>query len=184
MPLSNSPENAIGDGQVVLFGGSFDPPHIGHVQAVRWLLEQPSTAEVWCVPAYRHALGKALTSFKHRCEMLERAMSVYGDKVKLEKIEAELKGVSHTIDTIELLIGRHPGRSFSLAVGADILLESHKWKDFNRIEKLVNLLVFNRKGFRSTGHSEEADLPEVSSSEIRALFKKNLGHECRTLVRV
>lgn len=182
MSLSKSSPDIRKSRFVVLFGGSFDPPHVGHIQAVKWLLRQPSTAEVWCVPTYRHALGKALTSFEHRCEMLERAISVYGNEVRLERVEAEMEGISHTIDTVELLIERHPDRRFSLAIGSDILLENHKWKDFNRIESLVPLLVFNRRGFHSSGHCQEADLPEVSSSEIRALFNENRGVECRDLV--
>ena len=57
--------------QVALLGGSFNPPHVGHLLAAQYVRATQGVDEVWLMPAYRHPFGKALESFEHRVRMCE-----------------------------------------------------------------------------------------------------------------
>src|SRR5690606_32016933 len=78
-----------------IFGGSFDPPHVGHVLAVTWVLSTQPVDEVVLVPALEHAFGKPLAPFAHRRRMCELAFAPLR-RVRVDPIEAELGGASYT----------------------------------------------------------------------------------------
>ena len=59
--------------RIALFGGSFNPPHIGHQMACLYVLETSSCKELWMVPTFRHPFDKALAPFEDRFEMCRRA---------------------------------------------------------------------------------------------------------------
>ena len=54
---------------IALFGGSFDPPHLGHVLAATWVLSTSGVDELWVMPAFDHAFDKELSAFEHRKRM-------------------------------------------------------------------------------------------------------------------
>ena len=74
---------------VALLGGSFDPPHIGHVLMASWALCQETVDEVWLLPTYAHPFGKNLSDFQVRCERCELAIDHLGPGARVERIEAE-----------------------------------------------------------------------------------------------
>lgn len=158
--------------RVALFGGSFNPPHAGHVLVVAWLLSSKRADEVWIIPAGVHPFGKVLAPFPLRVAMVRAALAPFGTAVRVEEIEASLPAPSYTIDTVEALRARHPDTTFRLVVGTDILLESPKWKEFERLQTLVELLPVRRAGVR--GSEPDPDpahptplFPAISSSEVR-----------------
>ena len=157
----SAPENEA----IAVYGGSFDPPHISHVLAVGYVLSTAAVSRVIVVPAYEHPLGKrAASDFEHRYRMCELAMRDF-KRVEVSRIEAELGGASRTVRTVEELARRLPEASFRLVVGADLLRETHRWHDFERVEKMAPLLVVGRAGHNGTSPVE---LPDVSSTFIRA----------------
>ncbi|HRE90590.1 MAG TPA: nicotinate-nicotinamide nucleotide adenylyltransferase, partial [Myxococcota bacterium] len=107
--------------RVALYGGSFDPPHNGHVLLATWVLSRatPPLDALWLLPAAGHAFGKALTPFQTRVAMLERAFAHLGPKVRVEPIENTLPTPSYTVDTVRALCAQHPGTEFSLIMGSD-----------------------------------------------------------------
>lgn len=117
--------------QVALFGGSFNPPHVGHTLAITYVLSQ-HVDRVIVVPAYKHASGKDLAPFGHRMAMAKLAFGWIGGedlypKVTFSNIEQEL-GKSRTLDTIEALYERFASDiQLRLLIGADILEEKDKW---------------------------------------------------------
>ena len=173
-------ERAIG-----LFGGSFNPPHVGHTLATLWALQTGALDEVWWMPTYRHAFGKQLVGFEQRvalCELATRDLR----RVHILEIERELGGLSRTIDTVIELERRHPGARFTLIVGSDILAERHAWKDWEGLMRRVDLHVIGRAGhtealkaYRTAERRPRRDsplpeviLPEVSSTHVRELLAK------------
>ncbi|MCA9564649.1 MAG: nicotinate (nicotinamide) nucleotide adenylyltransferase [Myxococcales bacterium] len=160
--------------KVALFGGSFNPPHVCHVLAATWVLSVCEVDCVWFVPTYQHAFGKRLASFDARCEMTRRAIAPLGTRARVSRIEAELGRVSRTIDTLTHLHEKFPETTFSLVIGADILLEAHKWKRFDDLQRMATFHVLGRAGF-----AEDRDygvvLPDVSSTDIRdALSRRHI----------
>lgn len=147
--------------RIVIFGGSFNPPHAGHYEIVRRLTRRKAIDEVWIVPVYRHYFGKKSAPFTTRFDACRCFFAGLGPKVKVKDWEKRLGGVSTTIRLLRFLKTKFPTARFSLALGSDAYAERHLWKDFSEIEKIARLIVFPR-GPRSP-------IPNVSSTQIRAL---------------
>ncbi|MEO0815375.1 MAG: nicotinate (nicotinamide) nucleotide adenylyltransferase [Myxococcota bacterium] len=154
------------DSYTVVYGGSFDPPHLGHQLACVYLLEALGAQTVWLVPAYTHAFDKPLSSFEDRLAMCSRMAEFVGERVRIDPIEKELNAGGKTLLLLEALIERHPERSFALAVGADIVGERHRWYRWDEIEARIPVVVVGRAGY-DEAIAPALELPEVSSTEVR-----------------
>jgi nicotinate-nucleotide adenylyltransferase len=165
--------------RIALLGGSFNPPHVGHLMNAYYVLATKQVDRVWLMPVFQHPFGKALAPFEERVRMCELAAARFSGGVEVSRVEQEAPEGSRTVDVLELLIARHPEHRFALVIGTDILPETPKWKRFDRIEQLVDVIVVNRAGFPSPRAGGPA-LPEVSSSEIRERLAK--GQDVSELV--
>ena len=151
---------------VAVFGGSFNPPHVAHVLAVTLVLSAHEVDRVLVVPAFKHPFAKSLAPFADRARMAELAMGWLPGAV-VSRVEEDLGGESRTLRTLEHLRTAHPEWTLRLVVGADILVEAHKWHGFDAIQGIAPLLVLGRAGFTSKGAPAPL-LPEISSTEVRA----------------
>lgn len=133
--------------RVGLFGGAFDPVHLGHLLLAEWCREDAGLDEVWFVPTYKppHDKGRDLTRFDHRCDMLGFAIASQ-PKFRVEPIERELPPPSYTLRTLESLASRHPGYDFSLLVGADTLADLPNWHRPSDVLRRAGLVVAPRPG--------------------------------------
>lgn len=150
--------------RIAVFGGSFDPPHLGHVLATAWVLSTAPIDEVWVIPAYDHAFDKELTAFTHRLRMAELAFAPLRG-VRVSDLEARMGGESFTVRTLERLRDEHPDHAWRLVVGSDLVDQIPRWHEGHRVEQLAELLVVGRGG-----HGRDDDellMPEVSSTEVR-----------------
>jgi nicotinate-nucleotide adenylyltransferase len=157
--------------EIALFGGSFDPPHVGHLLAGAYVLATEPVDELWFVPVAGHPLGKPLHApFEHRAALIELAISDVGlARTKVSRIEAELGGEGRTVDLLEHLHRRHPDRKWALVLGSDLAAERPQWKRFDRIEQLARIIPLERSGHPVAGGAGPL-LPEVSSTQVRALL--------------
>jgi nicotinate-nucleotide adenylyltransferase len=166
--------------QTAILGGSFNPPHVAHVMAAYWTLATRGVSEVWMLPSYRHPFGKALAPFEDRVRMCELAAApVRG--LHVCTAEAELRDdplVGKTARTLEYLVEKHPDRSFTLVVGADIVADTPKWYRFDRVRELARVIVVGRAG--ETGFADGPALPDVSSTEVRDRLAR--GEDVSSLV--
>lgn len=167
-------------GAVAIFGGSFNPPHIGHVLAVAYLLATEDVDEIRIVPCFRHPFAKHLASFEDRFAMCELAMGSL-PKTTISRVEAELGGESRTLRTIEHLVATEPEKRFRLVIGADVLNEKDRWHGFEEIGNLAPFLVLGRTGISAEG-APRAVLPEVSSTEIRRALRHGPRRDLEVLV--
>jgi nicotinate-nucleotide adenylyltransferase len=154
--------------RVAVFGGSFNPPHVGHVLAVVYALSTAPLDEVLVVPVYQHPFAKHLAPFADRLEMLRLALG-WLPRVTVSTVEEELGGESRTLRTIEHLSATNPGWSLRLLVGADVLGDVPKWHRWDRIAELAPPIVLARAGIDAADPAcaPPALLPRVSSTEIR-----------------
>jgi nicotinate-nucleotide adenylyltransferase len=155
---------------VALFGGSFNPPHVGHVLAVAYTLSVGLVDRVLVVPVFEHALGKRLAPFPHRLEMSERAFG-WLPGVEVSRVEERLGAPSRTLRTIQALEVEHPEWRLRLLVGSDITGELEKWHAFEEIARRAPPLILPRAGSSEAG-AQPALLPEVSSTRVRQLLER------------
>lgn len=154
--------------EIGLLGGSFNPPHVGHLMAAWYVLATEPVAEVWLLPSFRHPFGKELLPFAERVEMCRLAAAALRG-VHVCGAEAELAGdplVGKMARTLEHLVGKHPDCRFALAVGTDILPDTDKWFRWDRVQELARVVVVGRQGHEA-GAEGRPLLPAVSSTAIR-----------------
>jgi nicotinate-nucleotide adenylyltransferase len=163
--------------RIAFFGGSFDPPHMAHVQCIAVALASGEVDGVLAVPCFQHVFGKDSTPYAHRIEMVKRALQIFGKRVEVSDIEEQLAGPSRTLDTLQALMEVRPADSWRLLIGTDILAEKDKWHRFDEIARLAPPLIVGRSGWEATADTDFA-LPAISSSDIRNRLKteQNLGH--------
>jgi len=145
--------------RVAIFGGSFNPPHIGHVAICEWLLAKDLADEVWAMPCLIHPFGKHLAPFEDRFAMCLFAFRDIGPKVVVSKVERFLGGTSHTVRTIRHLINSHPDCNFSLVTGGDVETQTKEWLDFDQIKKLVPIIAIPR--------GPKSPIPDISATQVR-----------------
>jgi nicotinate-nucleotide adenylyltransferase len=151
---------------VALIGGSFNPPHIGHLMAAIYVRATRAVDEVWLLPAFNHPFGKALATFEDRIRMCEAMAEECGEWLKVSRAEAEVGKEGRTIELLEYLLPRNPATRFEFIIGSDILADLPKWKAWDRISAMVTVVVLNRAGHPSE-QGIGPPLAEVSSTEIR-----------------
>lgn len=151
-------------GTVGIFGGSFDPPHLGHAMASLWALATLPMDELWWVPTWRHAFGKVSAPYDVRVELCERAVRRLAG-VRVVTIERELDQESRTIDTVEALRARYPALRFALVVGSDLVEDLPRWKRWDDLRAYPIHVV--RRG--SSVHGDGTiEIPDVSSTALRS----------------
>jgi nicotinate-nucleotide adenylyltransferase len=150
---------------VGLFGGSFDPPHIGHVLGACYALATGDFDELLVVPVFAHAFDKPLSAFEHRVALAKLAFSGL-PAARVSRVEEALGTPSRTLRTVEHLSTTHPTWKLRLVVGTDVLPDAHKWLGFDDIVARAPLFVLGRAGATCEG-APPSLLPEVSSTEVR-----------------
>ncbi len=154
---------------MALVGGSFNPPHLGHVLLAAAAMARAEPDEVWLVPAWRHVFGKVLAPFEARLRMVELAVDPLGSRFRASRIEAEAAAwgsSGSTIELLEWLRGRNPTHRYLLVLGADVWAERDRWRRFGEIESLVEILLVNREGQPGLAGAGPP-LPAISSTEVR-----------------
>ncbi|MFH0792605.1 MAG: nicotinate (nicotinamide) nucleotide adenylyltransferase [bacterium] len=167
-----------------LFGGSFNPPHLGHMLALKFSLETGGFDRIYMLPCGRHAFDKSLVAFEHRRKMCELACEEVKDRVEVLGVENEFPGVSYTIDTVRHLQGENPYDEFTLIVGSDLRAELDRWKEIEELRRRVDFFFLPRptakSGEKPSTRGSSVQLIDVSSSEVRERFAR--GQDCAGVV--
>ena len=157
--------------RIALYGGSFDPPHLGHVLTATYVLCSTQIDHLYIIPTFAHAFDKALSPFDLRCAMIEAATAHLGSRVSVDRLEAEREGPSYTIDTVELFSERYPESELLWVGGADTWRDRHSWRAWERLEGMVTPYILGRQGIAPPEDMRvDVTLPAISSTEIRALL--------------
>jgi nicotinate-nucleotide adenylyltransferase len=133
--------------RIGIFGGSFDPIHLGHLLMAEQFLSELSLDTVKFIPAKisPFKLNYTPTADKHRLEMLKLAIGAHPN-FEIDPIEIQRGGVSYTIDTVEQLQSNQPDATWFLLIGADSLKDFKKWKSPEKLLRSVQLVVARRGG--------------------------------------
>ncbi|MBU1326579.1 nicotinate (nicotinamide) nucleotide adenylyltransferase [Patescibacteria group bacterium] len=162
--------------KIGLFGGVFNPPHIGHLIIAQQILDFTDVEEVWFLPNFGQSFPKETIPVEHRVVMT-RMLQMPRTKTSTIEIDNRLDG--KTIHLIPYLPKEH---AFSFIIGADQLPVFHQWEDWEMLLQHMPFLVFPRYGYPTEPLYENMKLvchqqlmaTDISSTKIRARIKQGL----------
>ncbi|MBM7569595.1 nicotinate-nucleotide adenylyltransferase [Aquibacillus albus] len=157
--------------KIGLLGGTFDPPHNGHLLIAEEVYHSLGLDEVWFIPSYEPPhKEKSQTPVHLRVEMLENAI-MDNDHFFINAIEIERKGKSYTIDTIKYLKEQYSDFTFYFIIGADMVEYLPKWHNIDDLIEIIQFVGVKRTDFQlnSKYPIKEVNIPvmEISSTMIR-----------------
>lgn len=140
--------------KTAIFGSAFNPPTLGHLDAIQSTLEQ-DYEQVWLVPSWQHAFGKSMLEYSVRLKMLQRFVSDFAaGNVSICDVEPHIAqpGVPvYTWDVLNHLQSEYPSRQFGFVIGPDNLANWHKFHKATEIQARWPLVtVPERRAIRST----------------------------------
>ena len=145
-------------------GGSFDPPHEGHVEISRISLKKIKLSKIfWVVTKQNPFKKKPFFSLKDRLSKSKGSIKKYKN-IKVLYLEDKIKS-SRTINVINYFRREKKQKNLYLILGSDNLLKFHKWTSWKKIVKLTKLVVFSRKGY---------DKRSKESIAVKYLKKKSI----------
>jgi nicotinate-nucleotide adenylyltransferase len=157
--------------RIAIYGGSFNPPHVGHAMVASWVRWTGRADAVWLLPVYRHAFedrhDKTLAPYAERVAWCTAMAADLGPGVAVSTVESELPVPSFTVDTLRHLAATHPEHRFRLVVGADVLEQVGAWREWDVIEAVFAPIVVGRQGYPAPTERPSVDFPDVSSSDLR-----------------
>ncbi len=161
--------------KVAILGGSFDPPHNGHVQIAQEVIRQLGFDLVWLIPCFAHAFGKNLSSPAHRFAMTKL---LENKTVKVSDYEIQKTGISISFETLQDLSKLYPQESFSWIIGSDQIGDFPKWEHWQDIITKYGLIIVERgkenhlPTLQGITFLKSDNIPNISSTEIREKVKK------------
>jgi nicotinate-nucleotide adenylyltransferase len=167
--------------RVIVFGGTFDPVHLGHLSTAEQVRASTGADEVWFVPAaIPPQRAPAIAPADARLAMLRAAVA---NRPGLRVLDDEIRrgGVSHTADTMDALHTAHPEEKMSILLGADAARTIAAWPRAAELLGRERFIIMNRSGVKPLDAKElkrlgyepartsliEVDSPPVSASEVR-----------------
>ena len=172
--------------KTVIFGGSFDPIHVGHLSLASAVVESGLASEVWFMvsPQNPHKELQKLTDENVRLEMVRLAIDG-NEHFKASDFEFNLPRPSYTINTLMSLEKSFPDREFMLLVGADNWEKFDRWYRHDEILERYGIIVYPRDNSAVPLLPDgviwlSAELHDVSSTQIRGLVAN--GHSITGLV--
>ena len=176
-------------GIIAVFGGSFNPIHIGHQEIIEQIRLIEDVEKVLIIPTKipPHKETDYLADSCHRYNMCKLISSDY-DNVEVSNIELDREGKSYTIDTVNSLLKIYNNSKLALTIGGDMLVSFDKWKDYKEILNKCILITFNRIGISDDEYKKginklkeigatiialNTQIADVSSTQIRNELQKN-----------
>ena len=150
--------------KIGILGGTFDPAHIGHIKISKEAKKKIHLNKVfWVITKKNPFKKKSFFSLKKRINYAKK-INVNNKFIKIYFFEDKIKS-NKTIDLMKFLKNRYKKTEFFFIMGADNLINFHKWKKWNKIAEISKILVFNRLNYKSKS---------LKSISFKKLNKKRL----------
>ncbi|OGV46243.1 MAG: nicotinate (nicotinamide) nucleotide adenylyltransferase [Lentisphaerae bacterium GWF2_57_35] len=153
--------------KIGIFGGSFNPVHLGHLILAQDALERFGLEKVIFIPCAQppHKSCADMAAPEHRLAMLKLALKDDARMVA-SALEMERGGVSYTIDTLRRLKELDPEAQYYFIIGGDSLIELHTWKEIDELLGLCEVITLRRPGLQA--------LPAADSLQLKAPWPEKL----------
>jgi nicotinate-nucleotide adenylyltransferase len=176
--------------KIGILGGSFNPPHLGHLLISLQVRDILGLDEIWLMPCYQHPFHKTLAPVEHRLAMTK---FLANNSIKVSEYEITQNKQSYSIDTLSELTAKFPEHVFYWITGSDQLESFREYKDWYELIHKYNLVIFPREPVlpritekvKQDFHlqsipknitvlkSEELILTNISSTNIRQRIRNN-----------
>jgi nicotinate-nucleotide adenylyltransferase len=131
-----------------IFGGTFNPPHIGHLEIAKEAKARYGLETVFFVPSYipPHKDPKGVIDGTHRASMVK--LLIEGTPgFLLSEYETSKKTVSYSIDTIRYFETEFPGTKFYFIIGSDAFFYMDTWREYEKVLRMIDFIIYERKGY-------------------------------------
>ena len=180
--------------RIAVYGGSFNPPHIGHVEAAKAAVKELCADKLIIMPVAKPPHKEQESGTPSAKERYLLALLAFGTlpNTELSDIEIRRTGTSYTVDTLLELKKLYPNDELFLLMGSDMFMSFETWKDYKRIFELATLAAFSRKSDEAADIHTRAEYyaktygasvreiglvpTEVSSTELREQLKNRDGN--------
>ncbi len=149
--------------RIGFFGGSFNPPHLGHLLAATYALKVHGLDEVWLAPVYHHPFAKEMIDFDHRLKMCNILVENLTPPFRVTDVEKRLNHEGKTVHTLRQLKTDHPKDEFVLIIGSDLKEQIKTWSESESLQKEFKVVIVPR-GLQD----DPTSIPNISSTNIRA----------------
>ena len=164
--------------RTALFGGTFNPPHNGHIAIAKSVIEQGLADQVWMLitPCNPWKADQVLMDDRLRYDMVAESVKDISGVIASD-YEFLLPKPSYTANTLRHISTDYPDREFILTIGADNWVKFHDWRESGYILDNYRIIIYPRQGYPITGVPKNAtllDCPlmDISSTQIRRMIKK------------
>lgn len=162
-----------------ILGGSFNPPHIGHLLVMQQVLDFTHIERIWLMPAYRHTFDKPLAPVADRLAMAK--LTSLPD-VSISTLEVDHRLDGNTINLLPVLKKNYPNDQFTFIIGSDQLSAFTRWGKWEDLLDRLPFLVVPRAGYPPQPWFDKMELlshsllvtTNISSSTVRARIKNHL----------
>lgn len=167
-----------------LLGGSFNPVHCGHMMLAAYLTQWDIVDRVWLMLSPRNPLKNPLGLIPDTRRLAMLSIATRGvERVDTCDIELSMPLPSYTINTLDLLASRYPGRRFKLVIGSDNWQVFDRWRDWQRILDEYGVIVYPRPGYPVENHVDgmETIAPitvNLSSTQVRDAIARGRDMSC------
>jgi len=164
---------------IAILGGRFDPPHVWHFLTAQQVLDNVSGIDqVWLLPDYQNAFKPITALPSDRIEMLHFLET---GRIKLSTIAIAKETITYTVEIVNHLV-KDKNNKYHWIVGSDTMAEISRWRDYRKLSRLIQFLVFPRKDYPiknlPNGFTKvpgDLLLSNISSTIIRQRVKEGLS---------
>ena len=166
--------------RIGIYGGSYNPPHMGHIRAAQYGMEKLGLSQMLIVPSCisPHKQTDTPVDGRHRMKMLELSFAGM-ENIIISDIELSRGGISYTADTVAQLYKQYPEAELVLFMGDDTYKNLHQWYRIDEILSLASIAVFSRdlnvddqalEGKAAKVYMLQNPVTEISSSDLRRML--------------
>lgn len=161
--------------RIGIFGGTFDPPHAGHLMVASDIFAALELNRLLLIPSASppHKQGLVKATAAQRLEMVRLAVAD-DERFLVDDIECRRPGASYTVDTLRALRERYPAAELFFVLGVDQMKEFHTWREPDEVARLARLAVVARDGEVPAGEGKYPLVPlrvvriDLSATDVRA----------------
>jgi len=158
---------------IAVFGGSFDPPHIGHEEIIQKALQTLDIDTLFVVPTFLNPFKKSFVATSEvRYKWIKKLLLPYKNTEALS-YEIEQNRPVPTIETIRYLLKKYDIDKIYLIIGADNIPYLNSWKEYNELKKLVHFVVATRDDIKIPKNLQKLNIcANISSTKLREKMYK------------